>query len=290
MNRLLGAYGYLPPFGAYSYGPPTGYDPRLFESESQAAGRSNRVLVVVAPPDEPGSTYYYYDTFPSYYGRAGYFPGGGPSVTIVSPTVPKQEQPAEKQQPAPKAQMPGELDKASFVSALAPMLGGAQRVSLDFAVGELKLRRGEYAGAVESLQRAVGDAPTDPTPKLALGLAQAGAGDYEGAAQVIRRALRGMGDWRGLHLQPGRVFGGDAAYHKVLAGLEGAGKADRDARFVLGFLYLAGGRYGEAAAEFRQAGSGDPLVASLIHEAHRREEAAKRPARKPQPPGAGAAE
>ncbi len=284
-HQFLSTYGYLPPFGAYSYGPRSGYDPYVFASESYPAERSGRVLVVVAPPDDPAATYYYYDSFPAYYGQPGYFPGGLPSVTVVSPTVPKPEQPTEKEKPAPQVQVPGELEKATFLSALAPMLGGSERVSMDFAVGEVRLHRGDCAEAVQSLQRAVADAPDDPTPKLALGLAQAGAGDYEGAAQVMKRALRGMADWRGLKLAPERVFGSEAAYGKVLAGLEGAGKADRDARFVLGFLYLAGGRYADAAAQFGQAGTGDPLVASLLQEAQRREEAAKTQAAEP-PPGA----
>jgi uncharacterized protein HemY len=141
---------------------------------------------------------------------------------------------------------------------------------VDFALGELKLHQGDCAGAVTALRRAVSEAPDDSTPKLALGLALAGAGDYEGAAQIIRRALRAMPDWRELKLAPARAFGSQAAYQQVLAGLLSSGKADQDAHFLLGFLYMASGRYADAAGQFKSADLSDPLVVSLKAEAQRR--------------------
>ncbi len=283
-QQVLSNYGYLPPFGAYIYSPRLGYNPQLFQPEDYPVRYPTRVLIVVEPPDEPTSTYYYYDSFPYYYGQPGYYPGGQ-SVTVVSPTVPPQpeQQPApgqgaEPQQGAvPEVQLPAGMEKASFVSVLAPMLGGGERVSMDFAVGELKLRRGDYEGATESLRRAVGAAPDEATPKLALGLARTGAGDYEGAAQVLKRGLRGMADWRGLKLVPDRVFGSSAAYGHVLVGLQAADQADQNAAFVLGFLCLASGRYAEAADALGRSGVEDPLVLGLLQEARSQERAAMAP-------------
>jgi Tetratricopeptide repeat len=273
-NQLLAAYGLLPPFGGYIYGSYPSANPEPFPPRYDF-DRSRHLLIVVGPPDAPGATYYYYNAFPSYYNQPGYFPGGaygGGGVTIVSPTVPQQAQPSRqppvRQAPAaPQVKVPGGLERASFLSALAPMLGGQERVTLDFAVGEVKLHQGDYAAAAEALRRAVSAAPDRPAPKLALGLALTGSGDYGGAAQVVKRGLRVMPDWRVLKLDPGRVFGSQAAYQGVLAGLQGAPKADRDARFLLGFLYLASGSYAKAADQFALADQKDPLVVSLTQEA-----------------------
>jgi hypothetical protein len=283
-GRFFGGYGLWWPFGAYQYGPTIGQAPQPYWPPILYGERNRRLLIVVEPTDAPGATYYY-DSFPSYYGQPGYFPGGafaGPGVTIVSPAMPQaaaeppgEQPPAEQEPAAQRQQLPGELEKAGFLSALSPMLGGKSRVSLDFAVGELKLHQGDYAGAADALRRAVGAAPDDAAPKLALGLALTASGDYEGAAQLLRRGLRGTADWRALKLAPQRAFGGDAAYQQVLTGLQAADKANKDAHFVLGFLYTASGRYADAVKELMQGDRNDDVVLALLSEAKHRQEAAQ---------------
>jgi len=288
-DQLLAQYGGLPPFGDYLYSPRYGYNPQLYAPSSYAGDQPRRLLIVVEPSDAPGTTYYY-DSFPIYYGQPGYFPAnthGNQYVTVISPTVSQQQQPARPAQPAAAApvppapaqvRVPAELSKAAFVSTLAPMLGGDSRVSTDFAVGELKLRRSDYDGAADAFGRAVGAAPDDSTPKLALGLAMAGSGDYGGAAQVLKRALRGMPDWRNLTLRPAAIFADEAAYQKILGSLKKATAANKDAAFVLGVLSLATGQNVDAITSLAQTNLDDPLALGLLVEAERRDDAARKAA------------
>jgi hypothetical protein len=280
LGQFMGGFGYLPPFGDYVHSQRYGYNPDIFSRGGYPRDRSSRVLIVVEPTDVPGATYYY-NAFPYYYGDPGYFAGnayGDQYVTIVSPTVPQAQQaPQEQQAEQPQAaqvRVPAELARAAFTSALSPMLGGDARVSVDFSVGELKLRRGDYAGAAGAFGRAVGTAPDETAPKLALGLAMLGTGDYEGAVQVVKRGLRGMSDWRNLKFRPAAAFPSDAAYQQVRAPLQQSPSSDKDAQFLLGVLSLATGNNADAINHLALAGLDDPLVIGLLVEAERRDEAA----------------
>jgi len=282
-RRFLWSSGLYLPFGGYLHAERYAYDPYLFEPEDFPLERSRRVLVVVEPTDAPGSVYYYSDSFPYYYGQPGYFPAnryGQQYVTVISPTVPGGRQPEKAAASDAEARVPRELAEAGFVSTLSPLLGGPGRVSVGFAVGELKLHRGDYEGAAAAFGRAVGEAPDEPAPKIALGLALAGQGDYVGAAQVIKRGLRGMPDWRDVRFGPAQLFADPAAYEAILNGLKAAesrDKTDQDVQFVLGFLHLAGERYLEAVAHLAQAGLEDPLVLGLMLEASRQARAQSQP-------------
>ncbi len=252
---------------SYDYGPLTYFDdlPRK---------RQERVLIVVEPMDAPGTRYYYYDLYPEYYGQPGYFPAvshEGSRVTIQSPTtdqVSSGEGPDAADEPAEQA-----VPRASgFGSSLSAMLGGPQRVAVDYAVGELKLKRAEFDAAADAFRRAISARPDMPAAKLALGFALLGAEDYRAAAHIMRRGLRAAADWQALDVELPRVYGNSDAAEVVLSRLQEAVEQDpqnADRRFLLGLLELFAGRYARAVEHLERAERDDPLTEGLLQEAAR---------------------
>jgi hypothetical protein len=257
---------------------------RLFLGDDFHRGRRRNVLVVVSPRDVPGTTYYY-QRFPQYYAQPGYFPGvvrEGSRVTIDSPTVRQQRRQQEeraRQQAEQAAEQAREtLERAaegSFGSSLAPMFGGRERVPLHFAVGELKLKRGNFPAAAESLRRAVSAHPERPAAKMALGLALLGVEDYEAAAHILKRGLRGMADWGELNLDPAQAYGSADAAEVVFARLGEAAEKQPESeqlQFLLGARYFMTGEFGRAAEHMEKADLSDPLVEGLLQSARQRAE------------------
>ncbi|MFW6189421.1 MAG: tetratricopeptide repeat protein [Planctomycetota bacterium] len=228
-----------------------------------------RVLVVVDPPDAPGSTYYY-TRYPEYYSIPGYFPyarggvRGGGGVTIESPTTEPER---------PETERDRGRDRGRFGSTLAPMLGADKWVPLDFAVGELRLKQGRFEEAAQAFARAIAKHPDQAVAKLGRALALLGAEDYEAAAHILRRGLRGMSDWSGLFLEPREAFGSAEAAEVVLARLRDAlqeAPDDEDLRLLVGFLDFAQLRFEAASEQLKRADTEDPLVQGLLQAARRR--------------------
>jgi len=270
-------YGIELPLGGYANARDLATaDPLYPYRQLPEASGSRRVLVVVDPRDAPGAVYYYVDSFPPYYALPGYFPANrnqaGYGAATAKPSGQEGSEEAQREKGVGQPEPPGPSVPA-FSSTLAPMLGGPERVTVHYAVGDLKLRTGDYANAAAAFKRAVAAAPEDPAAKIALSLALTATGDYRAAAHILRRGLRGLPDWGALQLRSERAFGTEEAYGKVLDGLQEAGRRDEsdpDVQLLLGFLGYSRGQFQEASDHLSRAGLDDPLVMDLLQEAKRR--------------------
>lgn len=171
---------------------------------------------------------------------------------------------------APDRTAPRKIEGPLFESKLAPMLGGQEQVGAAFALGEAKLRGGQFSEAISAFQQALKDQPKGRTVTLALSLALLGVDDYEGAARTLRLALSGLDDLGVVRLEPAEVFGGADAYERVLARLLRAAQeapAKADLQLLLGFQYFATGQFGRAVEvlwDAYDAGHRDLLMAKLL--------------------------
>jgi thioredoxin-like negative regulator of GroEL len=157
-----------------------------------------------------------------------------------------------------------------FDSPLSGMLGGAERVDLDFSKGEDRLWTGSLPGAVEAFRRAVAAEPESPVAKLALALGLTAEGRYASAAHLLRRGLRGHPDWTRIHLNLAEVMGSADAAERTLDLLRRAvedSPEEVDLRLLLGF-WLYGERRADEAAEHLlaavEAAPEDTIAASLL--------------------------
>jgi tetratricopeptide (TPR) repeat protein len=163
-----------------------------------------------------------------------------------------------------------------FESRLAPMLGGPGRVGALTALGESKLRAGEFAAAREAFQLAREADPEASAPAVGVALTLMAEGRYKGAAYMLRRGLEAVADLNALDLDLPELFGGPDAYSEVAARLrEAAGddSADGDLQLLLGFHHFGTRQYAEAASVLlavQKADSSDHLVNGLLLAAERR--------------------
>ena len=203
--------------------------------------------------------------------------------------------------PAPAPADPMESARmiaARFRSRLAPMLGGPERVPLRFAVGEAHLREGRFAQAVSSFDRSTrGD--EDPVPLLALAATFLAEGQYEAAADMLRRGMDALRDPDLLDVDWAEVLGGAEAAQTLERALRerlSRPSEGPDARLLLGFYYFAS-RRDEAAASVLSEGdvAAEPLLGELRAAAEQRlqaaqaAQAAREAARAPAAPAAAAA-
>jgi len=227
-----------------------------------------------------GDSYYIYDPTP-YVCAPPVYPSNVDYtnyVVVNSPTVPAQKDVEQ----ANVIRVPPEPEPASsYASELAPMLGGADKVDAAFALGEAKLRQGAWPEAANALALSVRARPNDPTRRMALALALAGADQHRAAAAALRVAL---GNWRDLgavRLDPVNVFGSDGAYEDLVMRLSLAAELapeDADVSLLLAFVQFAGGRDEEASRllwGLHDRGPTDPVVARLLLEVEARLRAAR---------------
>ncbi len=223
--------------------------------------------------------YVYYSYWPRYYWPARSYT----YVRLETPTVGREltliaVQPyATDERAAPgKGGPPREEGERIFDSPLAAMLNGPERVGPAFALGEAKLKDGEFDEAIAAFQHALGDDPEDGVPRVALALALLGDGQYESAAYMLRRGLRALPDRDFVRLDLAEAFGGAEAYQPVEARLREAAAgdpSDADLQFLLGFQHFATGRYIEAAKvlwPLYEANPDDSLTKELLLAAERR--------------------
>jgi len=155
-------------------------------------------------------------------------------------------------------------------SKLAVTFGGGGRVTEAFALGERKLKSGDYAGAAEAFRRVAAGAPADPTARFGLWAALVGAEDYPGAASALRSALEGTGDVGAISLSGRQELLGGEAWHAACEKLQQRARErpdDPDVGLLLGFHLFTVGRYGEAAKALwpvYDADRGDIAVVKLL--------------------------
>ncbi|MHC4480587.1 MAG: tetratricopeptide repeat protein, partial [Planctomycetota bacterium] len=132
---------------------------------------------------------YYPTTRVYYYPYTYYYPTYRRYVTLETPTVGGA---ARTTGAAPYGAAEGEEPARNFESSLAPLLGGPERVTAAFALGEARLAGGEFGGAAAAFEQALEEDPNDPATRVALALALSGDGRYEGAAHMLRRGLAAL--------------------------------------------------------------------------------------------------
>jgi len=216
----------------------------------------------------PTATYSYYGSDPVLY------PTGSPNrtglVIVDSPTT--RTEPGSQQQ---ISEQPAPPRTGTYDSQFSAGLAGPAEAGFAFAVGELRLVRGDYPGAAESFREAVSEAPDRPAAGLALALALTGSGDYASAGRVLRRSLRAIPDWNALYIESDTVFGTPERFAAVLERLDERLRAEPtndDLHLLSGFLRFAAGRT-EAALEVLQgagqAGGIDAVLDGLRWEVRR---------------------
>ncbi len=175
---------------------------------------------------------------------------------------------AHREPPRPEAE-------AAYESVLSPMLGGPERVGAAYALGEARLAAGEFDEALAAFQEAF--ARNDaPRARIAVALALLGMERYEGAAHMLRRAVRSVKDWDAVEPALAAAFGSEDAYEAVAARLREAAEGDatdRDVELLLGFHHFGIGRYAQAAGvlyELHERDPADEAVAALLAAAESR--------------------
>ncbi len=123
-----------------------------------------------------------------------------------------------------------------------------------FQHGRLAMQSGQFDQAVTDFQQVVRWRPDLVEARADLGLAYEALGEYSLAARELRRAALQKPDLLPAHLFLGISYLRLGAPDKALPPLEQALKLDpanAEARRALAAAELAGGRYGEAARQFR---------------------------------------
>ena len=169
----------------------------------------------------------------------------------------------------------GKAEGGVYRSELAKALGGKDVVGAAFALGESRLKTGEYAEAVSAFQQALDENSDDAAARVGLALALSGQGQYEAAAHMLRRGLAGLKDWKSARLDLRVALGGeayDAALKRLQDAAEG-GPARADTQLLLGFHLYLQGQYAQAAKTLwaaYDAGVNDPLLKEMLLAAERR--------------------
>jgi tetratricopeptide (TPR) repeat protein len=227
--------------------------------------RPSTVTITVGPADNPTAVYYLEQ------GQAGLLSADYYRALLAQVGQARRETPGEAAAPQAQeraaARPPAQPAKeAEFGSRLAPMLGGQGRASLEFALGEAKLREGKFEEAVKAFRQATTAAPGDPVPRMALCLALMGQAQYEVAARVLRGAVPAVSDWGKVRLDAGVAFGGAAAYQRVqdaLRAAAGQDPTDGDLWLLMGFQCLATGCSAEAAEALQRGADVRPQDLAL---------------------------
>jgi tetratricopeptide (TPR) repeat protein len=220
-------------------------------------------------------TYYYYSPY-LYYNYYAYPPGYTPGTPYAAPQTPGAagQQPAAGQPAYGPAPGPG--DERAFESPLSAMLGGPDKVGAAFALGETKLRMGEYADAVAGFQRAHEVSPEDPFAEIGLALALEATERYEGAAYMLRRGLASVTDWAAVDLNLADALGGKEKYDAMAARVQQAAAQapdDLNLQLLLGFNAFGARQYAKAAnmlLAVSKAVPADEGVKALLTAAERR--------------------
>jgi len=220
-----------------------------------------------------GGTYSYSPySYYNYYGNPPSYSSPAPGYK-AQPPAPSEEQPYEAapgEHPSPPAE-----DRA-FNSRLSPMLGEPGPVGTAFALGEAKLKAGDYTDAVTAFQRARDAAPGDPAPQIALALALEGVQRYEGAAYMLRNGLKAIEDWGAVHPDLQVAFGGADRYAAAAGRLMDADRKapdSHDLQLLVAFHYFGTSHYAKAAtilAPLQQAAPTDAAVKALLRAAEHR--------------------
>ncbi len=229
-------------------------------------GGTDVTIGLGSAPERVDRYYYIYDPVPNAY-RSPYYPpqaGAEGLVRLDTPTARQTDKDVQEE-----AASTNGTDSA-FGSKLAPMLGGPRTVGIAFALGEAKLREGQYTEAAAAFGRAVAEAPEDPIRRMALALALSGAGRYSLAAKAARKAVSDHQEPEALRLDAASAFGGEEAFGRVMVGLDEAVSAqpkDVDLGMLRGLLLLASAQDGAAAEQFWSVyvpDQPDPVVAKLL--------------------------
>jgi tetratricopeptide (TPR) repeat protein len=198
-------------------------------------------------------------------------------VYLDTPTV---KYPSREIQAAPygakESQAMRRAADETFESPLALILSGRGEAGVAFALGEAKLRDGEFGQAAAAFSQSLKDYPDDAAARVALALALMGDGKYEGAAHMLKRGLRLLPDWQDIRLGTEGPLSGSEAYEEAMLRLRDAAAeqpADTDLQLLLGFHYYSSGRFAEAAKILwaaQEAGATEELIRDLLLAAEER--------------------
>jgi hypothetical protein len=166
-------------------------------------------------------------------------------------------------------------NSGAYISGYAP--AGPDQTTVAAGTGETSdfyaqavgaFQQGDYRDALRLASHAAVDNPRDPSVHLLMSLAMFGQGDYRGAAMEAHAvsALDGKVDWPTLYA----FYNNVDIYTKQLRALEDTVRktpADANARFLLGYQYMAAGHKDAAKDEFLKALQGMPqdrIAAQLL--------------------------
>jgi hypothetical protein len=157
-----------------------------------------------------------------------------------------------------------------FRSDLSPMLGGPSRVDAAFALGEARLRSGDFPEAVEAFQYSFRADPGHPPARIALALALIGAGNYEGAVHMLRTGLAGLRSWDDLQLDLDGLAADPGTWERTAGKLKEAAAGepeDRGLALLLAFVQFGRGRYAASArllSELKERKPTDEVVTGML--------------------------
>jgi hypothetical protein len=132
--------------------------------------------------------------------------------------------------------------------------------------GRRWMAAGDYGAALAAFDEYVEEVPADPLGHLARGVALAALGHYGKAAEAFRHGIDVYAPWQRPYLDAPALFASRAEFRRVQAGLVSYVRThadNRDARFVLGVVYLFSGER-EAAGSFLRGLRDDPYARYLL--------------------------
>ena len=197
-----------------------------------------------------------------------YYGGGLGTGGVSQPAIVQQQQPVDPQQTAAVASPASDYSQPISTTAAAPPPAVASQASSAYDQARDAFRAGDYAQALQLDQQALAQTPNDTTLHEFLALVYFAQGNYPQAAAPLYAVLSTRPGWDWTTLSG--MYPDVDTYTAQLRELEAYVRSNPDsaqARFVLGYQYLAQGHDPEAITQLKyvvRLQPGDTVSAQLI--------------------------
>lgn len=247
-------YGYVSPFDAYYYRYPYSYSYPVSYQPVWTTYREPATSVYVEAPQQV----VYVDSN----GATADSASASPDINYYGASTAPAEAPETIEDAASDAVQVGPQDRIPVNNAY-------------LADGATFFQKGDYEQAVGEFTRALLNDPDNGFAQLGYAVGQFAVGDFQAAAEAIRRGLAMVPDVVDQPIDVVRQYGVEGDFERHLQSLQryvSANPQDQDAWFLLGYLTYAGGRPADAIVALEKAAAINPqdTYAAVLRDAVKR--------------------
>jgi len=247
-------YGYVSPFDAYYYRYPYSYSYPVSYQPIWTTYREPATSVYVEAPQQV----VYVDS------------NGGPADSASAPPDINYYGASTAPAEAPETIEDAESDTVQ--------VGPQERIPVNnayLADGAKSFQTGDYEQAVSEFARALLNDPENGFAQLGYAVGQFAIGDFQAAAQAVRRGLALVPDVVDQPIDVSRQYGVEGDFERHLQSLQryvSANPQDQDGWFLLGYLAYAGGKPADAIRALEKAAAINPqdTYAAVLRDAVKR--------------------